>query len=103
MFASDNSVLLGIINTKIDVLNTERSIRLEHAMAMPVEFQIKAKGISFHFPAGAVAEPNEGPIEIFIDYKTLNVVFTSPFKQLVRDNEGFWDYKRPNFDEPLDA
>lgn len=98
VFASDNNVLLGLINTKIDALNKEKNMLLEHAMAMPTEFQIKAKGISFHFPSGVIAEPNEGPIELFIDYKTLYVVFTPGFKQLVRDNEGFWDYKRLTFD-----
>lgn len=98
VFESDNTVLLGLINSKIDALNSEKTTHLEHAMAMPAEFQIKAKGICFHFPAGIVAEPNEGPIEVFIDYKTLNTVFTPKFKQLVRDNEGFWDFKRLTFD-----
>ena len=98
VFASDNTVILGLINNKIEALNLEKNIQLEHAIAMPTEFQIKPKGICFHFPAGVVAAPNEGPIEVFIEYKTLNTVFTQGFKQLVRDNEGFWDYKPLTFD-----
>lgn len=93
IFAATDDVILGIINAKIDLLNQEKDLHLEHSMAMPSEYQAKARGISFHFPAGIVAAPSAGPVELFVDYKTLNVVFTQPFRQLVSDNEGYWDYK----------
>ena len=98
IFAIDDAALLSMINAKINELNKSKDNNLDHAMALPSEYQIKAKGISFHFAAGVVAAPNEGPIEIFLDYKTLNSTFTSAFKQLVRDNSGYWDYKRLTID-----
>lgn len=94
IFAADDDVLLGIVNAKIDLLNKEKNMHLSRGTALPAEFQAKARGISFYFPTGILAAPNEGPIEIFVDYKTLNVVFTPSFQQLVHDNDGFWDYKR---------
>lgn len=98
IFNPDDMTVLAKINAKIDHLNKEKSGTLRHADAFPAEFQAKAKGICFYFPAGMVADASEGPIDIFVDYASLKPVLTPAFKQLVDTNEGFWDYKRFTLD-----
>ena len=95
IFQRNDAAIMAIINKKIDALNT---IQLKHADSFPDEFQAKEKGICFHFAPGALADPAEGPIEIFVDYGSLRSVFTPAFKQLVDTNEGFWDYKHLSLD-----
>ena len=90
--------LLGMINSKINALNAEKNLKLSHASQVPAEFSAQRKGIIFHFPAGTLNVANEGETEIFIDYSTLQPVFTPSFKQLVKDNGGYWDYKRLTLD-----
>ncbi|MBO4870821.1 MAG: hypothetical protein J5565_02415 [Muribaculaceae bacterium] len=97
IFAEKDVVILGIINAKIDQLNREKGSQLQHASTMP-EFQAKAKGISFHFPTGIIAAPNEGPIEVFVDYPKIKPALTTSFKRLVAENTGFWDYKHVTID-----
>lgn len=92
--AGSQQMLLGLINSKIDALNREKNYKLNRASQVPAEFSAYRKGINFHFPAGTITVANEGETEIYLDYTTLQPVFTPSFKQLVKDNGGYWDYKR---------
>ena len=85
--------LLKTLNSKIDRLNLEQHLRLTSATQLPTEFMAKRKGILFLFPTGSIADPAEGTIEVFVDYDALKPMFTPLFKQLLDDNEGYWDYK----------
>ena len=94
IFDSENDPkLLELINSKIDRLNLEHKLNYSQATQLPTEFMAKRNGILFVFATGVITDPAEGPIEVFVDYKTLQPVFTPLFKKLVEDNEGFWDYK----------
>ncbi|MBQ7691311.1 MAG: hypothetical protein IJT30_09020 [Muribaculaceae bacterium] len=94
IFDSENDPkLLELINSKIDRLNLEQHLNLSQATQLPTEFMAKRKGILFVFATGVIADPADGPIEVFVDYSDLQTVFTPLFKKLVEDNDGFWDYK----------
>ena len=92
--SGSNLALLGMINGRIDALNQEKRLKISHAAQVPPEFSIHRKGIIFHFSSGQLSDAREGECEVFLDYSALQPVFTPSFKQLVRDNGGYWDYKR---------
>lgn len=92
--------LLKLINKKIDDLNKGRSEenRLQHALNVPAEVCCRKKGVIFQFKQGTLSS---SPIEILVDYDKLEPFFTEEFGQLVKDNDGYWNYKDIPKAEPI--
>lgn len=89
-FEKENK-LLKAINKKIDDLNKGReSGKLQHALNVPAEICCGKKGISFQFKHGTISST---PVEILIDYDTMEPFMTKDFQQLVKNNDGCSLYK----------
>lgn len=88
------NALVTLINEKITALNASKSITLEQASRVPAHFCCGRTGIMFEFAPGDIAAVGEGAIEVVVPYKQLGPVLTKPFKDLLNDNDGYWDYKR---------
>lgn len=91
--------LLALINEKISQLNSEKNLQLQSASSVPGSFCARRAGIIFEFPAGEIAPVASGVIEVLVDYPKLNPVLTSAFIALLKDNDGYWNYKRLSISE----
>ena len=90
---NDEHILLSLINNKIEHLNREKQLQLEHASKVANDFHATRMGIIFDYPAGEIAPTAEGVIEVLIDYPQLGPVLTQDFKNLLNLNDGYWKYK----------
>ena len=90
---NEEPILLTLINSKIERLNHEKQLQLEHASKVANEFHATRVGIIFDYPAGEIAPTSEGVIEVLIDYPLLGPVLTQDFKNLLNLNDGYWKYK----------
>lgn len=89
------NTLITLINNKISELNKQhRTPALEQTSRAPANICCRRTGIIFQFAAGDIAGISEGPIEILVPYTQLKPLLTSSFKQLLQDNDGWWEYKR---------
>ena len=101
ILSGDETVLLALINDKIDNLNARKNTHLEHTSRVANEFSARRTGIIFQYQPGEIAPANEGPTEILIEYTKLGPCLTSDFKAMLRTNGGYWNYS-PLSEHPKD-
>ncbi len=89
------SMLLSMINDKIEVLNeNDPTLELHNAVKVPAEMCVRRTGISFLFPPGEIAALEKGEIEVMLPHNSMNNIYTPVFKTQLATSTGWWKYKR---------
>ena len=60
---------------------------------LPSAFYAQRDGIVFLFQAGDIAPVAEGDIQVKLSYKEVEGALTPKFRELLAENEGYWNYK----------
>ena len=87
------NALLAMINAKITVDNEKRQQQWELSSHLPSAFYAQRDGIVFLFQAGDIAPVAEGDIQVKLSYKEVEGALTPKFRELLAENEGYWNYK----------
>jgi len=93
--ATTESLLLSIINEKIDALNKkDPKLKLHAAAKVPTEMCVRKNGTSFMFIPGEIGEISQGEIEIMVSHDNLKNVYTPMFQRLLSASTGWWKYNK---------
>ena len=88
IFINDvDNKLLSIVNDKIEKLNENQpNLELHQANTLSQEIYLRKNGLFFVYQAGAIANEEEGVIEIYIPFSTLNPYLKPEFSSLITTN-----------------
>lgn len=93
--SANESLLLTIINEKIELLNKkDSSLNLHNAAKVPAELCVRKNATSFMFPPGEIASIEHGEIEVMISHDDMHPVYTPLFQRLLSASTGWWKYKK---------
>lgn len=94
----EDDKLLRIVNDKIEKLNTDQpKLNLHQATTLSQEIYLRKNGLFFVYQAGIIANEEEGAMEIYIPFSSLNPYLKPEFKTLIATNSHCQELKPLTF------